>query len=235
MAASIINTNIMSLNAQRHLNKNAMGLSTALERLSSGLRVNSARDDAAGLAVGMAFESSVRSYAVQMRNAGDDISANQTKDGALSVATDILQRMNELAVQSSGTYGSAHTTEINKEFGQLGDELNTLLTEGGGTYTTTYSSSSSVASVTTALISGTLTEVATQRATLGGQISKSNFEIQRFEVAKENAAAAESRIMDTDFAAETANLTRGQILQQAGTAMVAQANQIPNSVLSLLR
>jgi flagellin len=231
MAASIINTNLMSLNAQRHLNKNAMGLSNALERLSSGLRVNSARDDAAGLAVAMGLESDVRAYGVKMRNAGDDISDAQTKDGALSVATDILHRMYELAVQSSGTYGSQHTTEIDKEFASLGGELDTLLAEGGLTAV----NYSTVGSTTTGTISGELTAVATQRATLGATVAKQEFEIQRYEVAREMKAAAESRIMDTDFAAETANLTRGQILQQAGTAMVAQANQIPTNVLGLLR
>lgn len=231
MAASIINTNIMSLNAQRHLNKNAMGLSTALERLSSGLRVNSARDDAAGLAVAMSFESTVRGDGVLMRNAADLISDSQTKDGALSVATDILQRMYELAVQSSGVYGSLHTTEIDAEFGALGTELDTLLTDAGMS-TVGYSS---VTSTTTGTISGELTAVATQRATFGATIAKQEFEVQRYEVARENTKAAESRIMDTDFAAETANLTRGQILQQAGTAMVAQANSIPNTVLTLLR
>ena len=116
MAASIINTNVMSLNAQRHLNRNAMSLNTAVERLSSGLRVNSARDDAAGLAVAMGLESSVRGLGVQIRNAADTISAAQTADGNLGVATNILQRMNELAVQAQGTNGSSEADKIQVEY-----------------------------------------------------------------------------------------------------------------------
>ena len=228
MAASIINTNVMSLNAQRHLNKNAMSLSSAVERLSSGLRVNSARDDAAGLAVAMGLQSSVRGLAVQIRNAADDISGNQTADGALGVATDILQRMNELAVQATGTNGAAQSSKIAVEYNALNGQLVSLGVAASVTV--------SVADATAiASIAGVLGAVATSRATYGANIATAEFNIQRFEVQRENTAAALSRIMDADFAAETANLTRGQILQQAGTAMVAQANQIPNNVLSLLR
>lgn len=229
MAASIINTNVMSLNAQRNLNKNAMSLATSVQRLSSGLRVNSARDDASGLATAMGFDSQVRGLGVMMRNAGDVISEAQRKDAALSVATDVAQRMYELAVQSSGTY--ANSTLIDSEFAALGTELDTLLADGGST-AVNYTSVSSTGKTT---ISGLITStIATARATLGASIASQEFEIQRFEAARENYAAARSRIMDADFAAETANLTRGQILVQAGTAMVAQANQIPSNALSLL-
>ena len=230
MAASIINTNVMSLNAQRHLNKNAMSLNTAVERLSSGLRVNSARDDAAGLAVAMGLESSVRGLGVQIRNSADNISAAQTADGALGVATDILQRMNELAVQSTGTNGSAEFAKIQVEFSALDAQLNAL----GATSVTTALTGSNGA-VVVSEIGTVLGSVATLRAGYGATIATAEFDVQRFEVQRENTAAALSRIMDADFASETANLTRGQILQQAGTAMVAQANQIPNNVLSLLR
>ena len=229
MAASVINTNVMSLNSQRHLNKNAMSLSTAVERLSSGLRVNSARDDAAGLAVGMTLDASVRGLSVQIRNAADAISAAQTSDGRLGVATDILQRMNELAVQAQGTNGAANADKIQVEYSALNAQLAGLgATAVGG------SLGASAAAVETAI--GTeLGNVATARAGYGAAIAQAEFNIQAFEVDRENTAAALSRIMDADFAAETASLTRGQILQQAGTAMVAQANQIPNNVLSLLR
>ena len=229
MAASIINTNVMSLNAQRHLNRNAMSLNSAVERLSSGLRVNSARDDAAGLAVAMGLESSVRGLGVQIRNAADNISAAQTADGALGVATNILQRMNELAVQAQGTNGTAEAAKIQVEYSALNGQLAGLGAPAPGG-----AMSGGAAAAATAIASA-LGEVATARAGYGATIATAEFDVQRFEVQRENTAAALSRIMDADFASETANLTRGQILQQAGTAMVAQANQIPNNVLSLLR
>jgi len=226
MAASVINTNVMSLNAQRHLNKNSMSLASAVERLSSGLRVNSARDDAAGLAVGMTLDASVRGLTVQIRNAADTISSNQKLDGRLSVATDILQRMNELAVQATGVNGAANASKIQVEFAALNGQLNAL---GASAITGAVDASDTITS-----IASLLGNVATARAGYGAAIAAAEFNIQTFETDRENDAAALSRIMDADFAAETANLTRGQILQQAGTAMVAQANQIPNNVLTLL-
>ena len=229
MPASVINTNIMSLNAQRNLNKNSLSLATSVQRLSSGLRVNSARDDAAGLAVGMTLEASVRSLSVQIRNEADNISSNQTTDAALGVGTDILQRMSELAVQAQGTNGAAEVAKINTEYNALA----TALTSTGVSVAITTLTAASAVSAQQA-VSTTLGSVATMRASLGAAISVSEFTIQRLEARRESDAAARSRIMDADFAMETANLTRGQILQQAGTAMVAQANQIPNTVLSLL-
>jgi len=232
MAASVINTNVMSLNAQRNLNKNSLSLATSIERLSSGLRVNSAKDDAAGLAVGMKLETSVRSLSVQIRNAADDISTSQTLDAALGVATDMLQRMSELAVQAQGTNGASEAGKIDVEY----DALNTALTAtlAGTGIAVPGGNVSAAASAAQATISTKLGSVATTRASLGASMSVGEFTIQRLEARRESDSAARSRIMDADFAAETANLTRGQILQQAGTAMVAQANQIPNNVLSLL-
>ena len=232
MAASIINTNVMSLNSQRHLNRNALSLSSAVERLSSGLRVNSARDDAAGLAVAMTLDSDVRGLTVKIRNASDEISTNQKLDGSLSVATDILQRLNELAVQAQGTNGSAQADKIAVEFNALNAQIVSL---GVATSIVGDILSVSAAVLAAASIAARLGAVATSRAGYGAAMAQAEFNIQRFEVERENQAAALSRIMDADFAAETANLTRGQILQQAGTAMVAQANQIPNNVLSLLQ
>jgi len=223
----------MSLNAQRNLNKNALSLATSVERLSSGLRVNSARDDAAGLAVGMGLESTVRGLSVQIRNQADVISNAQTIDGGLGVATDILQRMNELGVQAqNSTYTAADRSKIMVEYSALNKELSNItgVTKPGGTLSTAAKAVSA-----TQLVSKKLGSVAGKRASLGAVMSVSDFTIQRLEAARENAAAARSRIMDADFAMETANLTRGQILQQAGTAMVAQANQIPQNVLTLLR
>ena len=231
MAASVINTNIMSMNAQRNLNKNSLSLATSIERLSSGLRVNSAKDDAAGLAVGMTLESSVRSLSVLIRNQADNISTAQSLDGGLGVATDILQRMNELAVQAQGTNGFQEASKIQVEYGALSTEFTNItgVAAPGGSLT-----GAGNAAAAELLISTRLGEVAGARASLGAAMSVAEFTIQRFEAARESNSAARSRIMDADFAMETANLTRGQILQQAGTAMVAQANQIPNNVLSLL-
>jgi flagellin len=229
MAASIINTNVMSLSAQKNLNKNSLSLETSIERLSSGLRVNSARDDAAGLAVAMSLQSTVRSLGVQVRNAADAISSNQILDGNLSVATDILQRMNELAVQATGTNGAQQSSKIQVEYGALNAQLASL---GANSLVADVSTGAAAAIVS---IASVLASVATNRATYGSAIAAAEFQIQRFETERVNQSAALSRIMDADFAMETANLTRGQILVQAGTAMVAQANQIPNNVLSLLR
>jgi len=230
MAASIINTNIMSLNAQKNLNKNSLSLATSIERLSSGLRVNSARDDAAGLAVGISLESTVRGLSVQIRNAADNISTAQTLDGEAAVITDVLQRMNELAVQATGTNGAAQASKIQVEYDAL-DTFQAAFTAGtavGG------SLGASAAGIATA-IGTSLGTLAGTRAGYGATIATAEFTIQNFETARENNAAARSRIMDADFAMETANLARGQILVQAGTAMVAQANSIPQNVLSLLR
>jgi len=230
MAASIINTNIMSLNAQKNLNKNSLSLATSIERLSSGLRVNSARDDAAGLAVGISLESTVRGLSVQIRNAADNISTAQTLDGEAAVITDVLQRMNELAVQATGTNGAAQASKIQVEYAAL-DTFQAAFAAGtavGG------SLGASAAAISTA-IGTSLGTLAGTRAGYGATIATAEFTIQNFETARENNAAARSRIMDADFAMETANLARGQILVQAGTAMVAQANSIPQNVLSLLR
>jgi len=232
MPASIINTNVMSLNAQRNLNKNSLSLATSVERLSSGLRVNSAKDDAAGLAVGMTLETSVRSLSVQIRNEADNISTAQTNDAALGVVTDMLQRMGELSVQAQGTNGKSQVDKITVEYEALRGAVSAAT---GGNHLpaaaslTSANGATAAANVTTAL--GT---VATSRAGLGAAMSVGEFTIQRLEARRESDSAARSRIMDADFAMETANLTRGQILQQAGTAMVAQANQLPNTVLSLL-
>jgi len=235
MAASIINTNIMSLNAQKNLNKNSLSLATSIERLSSGLRVNSARDDAAGLAVGISLESTVRGLSVQIRNAADNISTAQTLDGEAAVITDVLQRMNELAVQAQGTNGLAQASKIQVEYDAL-DTFQATFAAGtlvGGEL----SGAGSAAQIASTIggAGGSLGVLAGTRAGYGATIATAEFTIQNFETARENNAAARSRIMDADFAMETANLARGQILMQAGTAMVAQANSIPQNVLSLLR
>ena len=215
-----INTNLYSLNAQRNLDKNSLGLSSAVERLSSGLRVNSARDDATGLATGMTIEATARETAVEIRQAGDTISANQIGDAALAVVGDIVTRIIELTKMTGGQ------TEIDLLVTQAGT-IQTDATAKGGTFT-------SVA-VTSASNATTLGTIATSRATAGANMNNAQFSIQAKQASYEGQMAKKGRIMDADFAAETANLARFQILQQAGMAMVAQANAIPQNVLALLR
>ena len=262
--AQIINTNVMSLNAQRNLNKNSASLGTALQRLSSGLRVNSSIDDAAGLAVAQKMESQIRGMTVAMRNASDGISFAQTADTALSTAADQLQRMRELATQSlNGTLSDTERSKIDQEYSALQAEASRIQTVAklngqsvygtfsfqvgadasdtiSGTFNSVAITGSNVstsggASSALASIDAWLGSVASNRATIGGVQSRLTFTISYLEGARENQSAAKSRILDADFAAETAALTRAQILQQAGTAMVSQANSIPQNVLSLLQ
>ncbi len=267
MALSV-NTNVMSLAAQRNLNRTQTGLQTSIERLSSGLRVNSAKDDAAGLAIASRIDAQVRGLNVAVRNAGDGISLAQTAEGGLSEITSMLQRMRELAVQSANaTNGTSDRINLNAEYQALNTEitrqvgattfngisvLNAATTQNfqvgananqiigvattvvaaaaGGDILTDTASQTAIGAVDTAM--GVVT---TARATFGAVQNRFQSVINNLQVASENQAAARSRIMDADFAMETANLTRLQILQQAGTAMVAQANAVPQTVLSLLQ
>jgi len=280
--AQTINTNVASLNAQRNLSMSQSSLSTSMQRLSSGLRINSAKDDAAGLAIAERMNAQVRGMNVAIRNANDGISLAQTAEGALSKVGDALQRMRELAVQSrNATNSSSDKDSLNKEFGQLQSEITRVL--GGtsfngkkvlGTDATTLTfqiganttaddtvqlttedmtANSDITAVTgsTAVIDATATsgDIATvidnidtaidtindQRATFGATQGRFDAIIANLQQAVEAQSAARSRIMDADFASETANMSRAQILQQAGSAMVAQANQLPQQVLSLLR
>ena len=279
-----INTNMQSLNAQRNLSASQGGLNTSMQRLSSGLRVNSAKDDAAGLAIAERMNAQVRGMNVAVRNANDGISLAQTAEGALGKIGENLQRMRELAVQSANdTNGSADRTSLDDEFKQLAAEnarviSNTkfngkdLLTgTGGAAGTFTFqvgantSADNQIAVVTTNIGSamGAVTQGTTAAATLGSNIStayaaisaidaslntvnsarskfgaiQNRFDavVSNVQLASENQAASRARIMDADFAVEASNLSRAQILQQAGTAMVAQANQLPQGVLALLR
>jgi len=273
----IINTNIVSLNAQRNLNASQMSLATSMQRLSTGLRVNSAKDDAAGLAIAERMSSQVRGMNVAIRNSNDAISLAQTAEGAIGKVGDMLQRMRELAVQSANaTNGTSDRVSLDQEFQALADEIDrtlgatkfnglSILATNAGTQgfqvganagevisvttvnlstnasvvavTTATSAISSVASASAALtnIDLALDLVNSQRALYGATQSRFDAVISNLQIAVENQSAARSRIMDADFAAETANLSRAQILQQAGNAMVAQANQLPNQVLALLR
>lgn len=264
--AAVINTNMASLNAQRNLSTSQASLSTSLQRLSSGLRVNSAKDDAAGLSIATRMDAQVRGQTVAIRNANDAISFAQTAEGALGKVTDALQRMRELAVQSiNATNGSGDRSNLNAEFTELTAEItrlgndtkfngsavfgNTAMTFQVGAdsgqeisvaATAAVSVSGSVATVDAAktaltAIDTALDDVNTKRATLGAVQNRFESVIGSLQVSVENQTAAKGRILDADFAAETANMTRAQILQQAGTAMLAQANSVPNNVLTLLR
>ena len=287
-----INTNINSLNAQRNLNASQGSLAVSMQRLSSGLRVNSAKDDAAGLAIAERMNTQVRGMNVAIRNANDGISLAQTAEGALGKIGDNLQRMRELTVQArNSTNSNSDKDSLNKEFEQLGAEIwrivnattfnsKAILADTAGVAAgtgqtfqiganTTANDSITVtaldltqdATVTAllgtgappfpALIDNTadftalgvvidnidtaLNTVNNTRATYGAIQSRFDAVISNLQVAVENQTSARSRIMDADFAQETANMSRAQILQQAGNAMVAQANQLPQQVLSLLR
>jgi flagellin len=272
MALSI-NTNVMSLTAQRNLSSTQTGLATAMERLSSGLRVNSAKDDAAGLAIASRMDAQTRGMNVAIRNAGDGISLAQTAEGGLNEITNMLQRMRELAVQgANATNGASDLANLDAEYQALGEEIDRQITttqfngisvlasattqvfqvganEGETIDVTTTDLSAAAGDIALAiagdltadaaaaitLVDDALDDVTTNRATYGAVQNRFQSVINNLQVASENQAAARGRIMDADFAAETANMTRFQILQQAGTAMVAQANVAPQSVLTLLQ
>jgi flagellin len=263
-----INTNVSSLNAQRNLNTSQSSLATSMQRLSSGLRINSAKDDAAGLAIADRMNTQIRGITVAIRNANDGISLAQTAEGALATVTDVLQRMRELAIQAqNGSNGTGDRANLDTEFQQLRAEIDRIATQtkfngtaivGAGAATQTFqvgANNGDTMTITTSAVSapaGDVTDqtnasaavvaidaaldtITTSRATYGAAMSRFEFAISNLQITGENQSAARGRIMDADFAAETANLSRAQILQQAGTAMVAQANQLPQNVLALLR
>ena len=283
-----INTNLVSLNAQRNLSSSQSSLATSMQRLSSGLRVNSAKDDAAGLAIAERMGSQVRGMNVAVRNANDAISQSQTAEGALGKVGDLFQRMRELAVQSAnGTNTAADRASVNLEFVQLAQEAtrtlggtkfngqNLLSTTSDSTFQIGANNSTDIDQITvtafnwatntsitaalgTAIITGTdvpttqVTDISTaqaaiatldtaidavnsQRATYGATQNRFENVVSTLMVATENQSASRSRILDADYATETSNLSRASILQQAGNAMVAQANQLPQQVLALLR
>lgn len=232
---SQINTNTYSLNAQRNLNNNSRGLASAMERLSSGLRVNSAKDDASGLAVGLKKESEARTTLVDIRTSSDKISNAQILDGAMSVVGDIVMRITELNDMKSAAVATGGTgTEYNDEINKLVTTASTIQSDALKAAGSCVSGFSAV-TVTSAGGTSQLASVTSQRANLGAIMNNEEFNIQSKRVMYENQKASQSRIMDADFAVETSNLSRFQVLQQAGTAMVAQANAVPQNVLSLLR
>jgi flagellin len=290
-----INTNLISLNAQRNLSMSQATLATSMQRLSSGLRVNSAKDDAAGLSIAERMNSQVRGMNVAMRNANDAISLAQVGEGALGKVSDIFQRMRELAVQSAnGTNSASDRDSLNAEFTQLAQEATRTLggtqfngksvlqntdtagftfqisanndTNNTGIDTInvaqfTWTADAGISGVLgTSVLTGTnaptlgisgtdgtsaqtaisaidtaISSINSQRGTFGAVQNRFENVVANLQVNSENQSAARSRIMDADYASETANLSRSQILQQAGNAMVAQANQLPQQVLALLK
>src|SRR5690606_31452096 len=276
----VINTNVMSLNAQRNLSTNSASLATSIQRLSSGLRINSAKDDAAGLAISQRMTTQVRGMEQAARNANDGISLAQTAEGALQEISNNLQRIRELAVQAAnGTNSSEDKQALQKEVQQLKDEIlrvvdNTkfngtqLLNNTSGTTISIQvgahpevedkadislsdiktarsgltASGFSVESMTAGSgatqlddLDDALQSVNEARADLGAIQNRFSSAIANLQVSSENMAASRSRIQDADYAKETAELTRNQILTQAGTAMLAQAKSVPQNVLSLLQ
>lgn len=270
-----VNNNIASINAQRNLVNTTMRLSKSLQRLSSGLRITRAADDAAGLAISESFRAEVRSLSQAQRNSNDAISMLQIAEGALNETSGLLVRMRELAIQAAnGTLGSAERATIDSEFGDLASEITriasvtqfngALLLSGGSSITfqigTQNSSSDRITvsavnatasavgigaaiSLVTAKgaqsalsnIDSAISTVASLRASFGTVQNRLESTIRSLAVAIENTAAAESRIRDVDFASETAELTRNQVLQQAGISVLGQANVSTQSALSLLQ
>jgi flagellin len=228
---SQINTNTYSLNAQKNLAKNSTGLATALERLSSGLRVNSAKDDASGLASGVQIAAAARITNVQIRSESDKISSAQIADGALAVVGDIMSRIIELNANSATTSASTSV-----ERGLLSAQASAVIVEANAAIAVFGGTSMAAVTVNAAhTATSELTAVTTPRAAQGAIMNNAEFTIQAKRAQYENQMAAASRIMDADFAQETSSLSRFQVLQQAGTAMIAQANAIPQNVLALLR
>lgn len=263
LMALVVNTNIASLNAQRNLNKSQSTLNTSLQRLSSGLRINSAKDDAAGLYTAQQMEADIRGGNQAARNAADGISLAQVAEGALAEISNNLQRIREIAVQSAnGTVTDrdglkAEVTQLEAENTRIISStkfnntavlgsLSTAIQVGqdaGDTVAITSTaislasvdvSTSTNASTALTTLDGYINTVSSARATFGAIQNRFEAVISNLQSFTENTSAARSRIVDADFAAETAALTKAQILQQAGVSIVSQANVIPQSALSLL-
>ena len=290
---AVVNTNVNASIAQNALVRNERQMNTAMERLSTGQRINSAKDDAAGLAISSRMTSQIRGLETGIRNANDAISMISTADGALIEVTNMLQRMRELALQSAnGTTTSADRDYLNSEYVNLLTEIDRIadntqwnggnildgtangtsatvkfqvganggqtiavnfgnLTQGtvqsvsgamddlasaAGTITAATSASAiTTGSAAVTQLDSAITSVNSQRATFGAAMNQLTYAVDNLANVKVNAEAARSRVLDTDYAKETSELARTQIIQQAGTAMLAQANQLPQTVLSLIQ
>jgi flagellin len=284
---SVINTNVAANMAQDSLKANARGMTTAMQQLSTGTRVNSAKDDAAGLAIGQTMTSQIRGLNQSVRNVNDGVNLLQTAEGAMVQQTDMLQRMRELAVQAANATNSpTQRSYLQKEFSQLSTQLDKIarqtmwndksLLDGTGAVSgkfvfqagiasgqtitvqvtamtlsglgmmnganlavtvsgATNASGVSNASASLAKIDSALTTINTQRAAIGAGINRLTYTADNLTNVSSNLAASRSSIMDTDYATASTQLSKNQIIQQAATAMLAQANQQPQSVLSLLK
>lgn len=266
-----IKNNIMSMNAARNLGRSYEALGTSVERLSSGLRINSAKDDAAGLAVRELMRADIAALQQGSRNARDGISLLQTMEGAMQTIDDLLVRMKQLAEQAAtGVYSTAQRTIMDNEFDEIASEINRIAAStdfngigmlnnsaavavhfGGATDTisitgkimTTTGLGINTASIATAdsaiaaltSLDSAIQTATTARADFGAKMNRLENTVELLDTEAENMQASESRISDVDVAAEMAALTRNQVLAQAGTAMLAQANAIPQMALALLR
>jgi flagellin len=276
----VINTNVSALNAQAALAKNSRAMSSAMEQLSTGSRINGAEDDAAGMAIGTSMTAQVRGLNQAVRNLNDGVNLLQTADGALTETTNMLQRMRELAVQSaSATYSTTQRAYMATEFNALGSQIDKIASETtwngytvltgttGSTSTGTFTFQSgqtsgqtidvSITSMTLTAFSMTATAVGvstaasastaisqidsainlvnSQRATIGAAVNRLTYAVDNMTNISANVSASRSTIMDTDYATASTNLSKAQIIQQASTAMLAQANQQPQTVLALLK
>lgn len=280
MALSIL-TNVASLGAQRNLATTGAALASSIGRLSSGMRINTAADDAAGLGISENLKSDLRSLGQAQRNANDGVSMSQVAEGSMNEMAGIVTRMRELAVQSANqSLGATERGYIQTEFSQLRQEINRIsaVTEFNGqklidgsasaglsfqvgkdnttndrismsitklTTSTLGSSSLHLASASLSTVTGArnalaafdkaIEQLSTARSKVGAVQNRMVVTVSNLSVAQENLAAANSRIRDVDVAAESSNLTKAQILSQAGMAVLGQANQIPSSALSLLQ
>ena len=291
---AVVNTNVIASTAQNALAKNERAMNTAMERLSTGQRINAAKDDAAGLAITSRMTSQIRGLDMAIRNANDAISMISTADGAMIEVTNMLQRMRELALQSAnGTTTSADRSYLNDEYQNLISEIERIAQNtqwngrnilqgdanapsdstvkfqvganggqtvgvsfgdisqsggaafqtfeisaaGAGSFITATTTASALTTASAALtkIDSAITAVNTQRATFGAAMNQLTYAVDNLASVRVNAEASRSRVMDTDYAMETSELARTQIIQQAGTAMLAQANQLPQTVLALIQ
>jgi flagellin len=237
--AQVINTNVSALFGGAALTKSNLALQTAMQRLSSGVRINSAKDDATGMVIASGYEKTMRGANIAIRTAGDGISTAQINEGYHAQVYENLQRLREIAVQLGGTASGAEATALVAENTRiLGLATNTgavTINSDGGQITGAGTKATLNGGLDIANINADITAVTTARASYGGDIATFQSAINNLQTQSVNTAAAYSRVMDTDYAVETTAMTRNMILQQAGTAMLAQANQVPNNVLSLLR
>jgi len=274
---SVINTNVNALFAQNSMKTNARAMSSAMEKLSTGSRINNAKDDAAGLAIGQTMTSQIRGLNQAVRNANDGINMMQTAEGAMVEQSNMLQRMRELAVQASnGTYSSTQRSYLQNEFDQLGSQITDISTDTtwnslnllDGTGSAGFSfqvgqssgqtisidvanmsfsalaanvtlgsavSSAAAAQTTIGELDSALETINQQRSTIGAGINRLTYAADNLTNIASNVTASKSTVMDTDYAEASTQLSKTQIIQQAATAMLAQANQQPQSVLSLLK